>query len=121
MIHKLSGIHETVDFREDEQVCLYYNDEYENYPPHWHTSFEVLMPIVNGYKALCGGKEYNLREGDVLIIGPCMLHELFAPESGERIIFSAVSEQYFYQGAELAYYDYNPGYFDYTGGVSADL
>ena len=87
MIHKLSGIHETVDFREDEQVCLYYNDEYENYPPHWHTSFEVLMPIVNGYKALCGGKEYNLREGDVLIIGPCMLHELFAPESGERIIF----------------------------------
>lgn len=32
MIHKLSGIHETVDFREDEQVCLYYNDEYENYP-----------------------------------------------------------------------------------------
>ncbi len=29
MIHKLSGIHETVDFREDEQVCLYYNDEYE--------------------------------------------------------------------------------------------
>ena len=56
MIHKLSGIHETVDFREDEQVCLYYNDEYENYPPHWHTSFEVLMPIVNGYKALCGGK-----------------------------------------------------------------
>ena len=100
MIHKLSGIHETVDFREDEQVCLYYNDEYENYPPHWHTSFEVLMPIVNGYKALCGGKEYNLREGDVLIIGPCMLHELLA---------------------ELAYYDYNPGYFDYTGGVSADL
>lgn len=29
MIHKLSGIYETVDFREDEQICLYYNDEYE--------------------------------------------------------------------------------------------
>lgn len=87
MIHKLSGIYETVDFREDEQICLYYNDEYENYPPHWHSSFEVLMPIVNGYRALCGGKEYQLREGDVLIIGPGMLHELFAPESGERIIF----------------------------------
>ena len=64
------------------------------------------MPIVNGYKALCGGKEYNLREGDVLIIGPCMLHELFAPESGERIIFQPCLNQYFYQGAELAYYDY---------------
>ena len=63
MIHKLSGIYETVDFREDEQICLYYNDEYENYPPHWHSSFEVLMPIVNGYRVLCGGKEYHLREG----------------------------------------------------------
>ena len=87
MIHKLSGIYETVDFREDEQICLYYNDEYENYPPHWHTSFEVLMPIVNGYRALCGGKDYYLREGDILLIGPCMIHELFAPEQGERIIF----------------------------------
>ena len=83
MIHKLSGIYETVDFREDEQICLYYNDEYENYPPHWHTSFEILLPIVNGYRALCGGKDYNLREGDILIIGPCMIHELFAPEKGE--------------------------------------
>lgn len=87
MIHKLSGIYETVDFREDEQICLYYNDEYENYPPHWHASFEILLPIVNGYRALCGGKDYNLREGDILIIGPCMIHELFAPEKGERIIF----------------------------------
>ena len=91
MIHKLSGIYETVDFREDEQICLYYNDEYENYPPHWHTSFEVLMPIVNGYRALCGGKDYYLREGDILLIGPCMIHELFAPEQRERIIFSPVS------------------------------
>lgn len=90
MIHKLSGIHETVDFREDEQVCLYYNDEYENYPPHWHTSFEVLMPIVNGYKALCGGKEYNLREGDVLIsVRVCFMSFLLRKaESG--LFFSRV-------------------------------
>ncbi len=87
MIHKLSGIYETVDFREDEQICLYYNDEYENYPLHWHTSFEVLLPIKNGYRVQCGGTEYILREGDILIIGPCMIHELFAPPSGERIIF----------------------------------
>lgn len=87
MIHNLSGIYETVDFREEEQICLYYNTENENYPPHWHTSFEVLMPIVNTYRVICGGKEYNLREGDVLIIGPCMIHELYAPETGERIIF----------------------------------
>ena len=85
MIHKLSGIHSKCGFQEDEQVCLYYNDEYENYPPHWHTSFEVLMPIVNGYKRMCVERITICVK--IFLIGPCMLHELFAPESGERIIF----------------------------------
>ena len=87
MIHNLDGIYETVDYRTDTQICLYHNDEYENYPPHWHTSFEIIMPLINSYRVLCGDKEYLLREGDILIICPCMIHELFAPETGERIIF----------------------------------
>lgn len=87
MIHNLVGIHETVDYRTDTQICLYYNNEYENYPPHWHTSFEIIMPVVNTYRVQCGDHNYNLREGDNLLICPCMIHELFAPPSGERIIF----------------------------------
>ena len=87
MIHHLDGIYETVDYEAGSQVCLYYNNEYENYPPHWHTSFEVIMPVQNTYEVRCGGLHYHLREGDVLIICPSMIHELFAPETGERIIF----------------------------------
>ncbi|MGN8631669.1 AraC family transcriptional regulator [Blautia sp. HCP3S3_G3] len=87
MIKNLTGIHETVDYRTDTQICLYYNDEYENYPPHWHTSFEIIMPTVNSYRVVCGEKDYHLREKDILVICPCMIHELFAPETGERIIF----------------------------------
>jgi len=87
MIHHLDGIYETVDYQADSQVCLYYNDEYENYPTHWHTSFEVIMPLINTYDAVCGGQKFHLREGDILIICPCIIHELFAPETGERIIF----------------------------------
>ena len=87
MIHNLNGIYETVDYLADSQICLYYNTEYENYPPHWHNSFEVIMPVKNTYEVLCGGVRYKLREGDVLIISPGMIHELFAPETGERIIF----------------------------------
>ena len=68
MIHKLSGIYETVDFREDEQICLYYNNEYENYPPHWHTSFEVLMPIMNGYEATAAIRSLAGSRGKVPII-----------------------------------------------------
>ena len=87
MIHHLSGIHETADYRTDTQICLYYNDENENYPPHWHTPFEVIMPVKNGYTGVVGEKHYELREGDILLICPGIVHELFAPESGERIIF----------------------------------
>ena len=87
MIHHLSGIHETADYRTDTRICLYYNDENENYPPHWHTPFEVIMPVKNGYTVVVGEQHYELREGDILLICPGIVHELFAPESGERIIF----------------------------------
>ena len=87
MIHHLSGIHETADYRTDTQICLYYNNENENYPPHWHTPFEVIMPVKNIYTVDVGEKHYVLREGDILVICPGIVHELFAPESGERIIF----------------------------------
>ena len=87
MIKYLDGIFETVDFQSGSQINLFYNQEYEDYPPHWHTAFEVIMPVVGTYRVVCSGTEYNLQEGDILIICPCMVHELFAPLTGERIIF----------------------------------
>lgn len=88
MIKHLSGIYETPDYQSsDTQIVLYHNNECENYPPHWHTSFELIMPLENGYRVHCGDKKFVLREGDILVICPSMIHELFAPETGERIIF----------------------------------
>lgn len=89
MIENLSGMHETVNYRQDTQVRLYNNNEYEDYPPHWHTPFEVIMPTENTYRAICGEQQYDLRTGDILIICPGTVHELFAPPQGVRIIFQA--------------------------------
>lgn len=89
MIENLNGIHETVNYRNDMEICLYNNDEAEDYPPHWHIPFEIIMPIKNGYRAKCGYNEYSLREFDILIICPGVIHELFAPNVGERMIFQA--------------------------------
>jgi AraC-like DNA-binding protein len=89
MIANLDGIHETVNYRNDIEICLYNNDEAEDYPPHWHIPFELIMPVKNSYHVRCSEEDYFIREGDVLIICPGVIHELFAPESGERMIFQS--------------------------------
>ena len=87
MIENLSGLHETVNYRQNTQMRLYNNDEAENYPPHWHSPFELTMPTENTYRVVCGGKEFLLNEGDVILICPGIVHELYAPPKGTRIIF----------------------------------
>ena len=87
MIENLTGLHETVNYRPDTQMRLYNNDEAENYPPHWHTPFELIMPTKSTYRVLCGGADYTLQEGDIILICPGVVHELFAPPEGVRIIF----------------------------------
>ena len=94
MIENLNGIHETVNYQEESQIMLYFNDEYENYPPHWHTPYEIIMPIENNYRVKCADQEYILREGDIIIIAPAVLHELFAPETGTRLIFQPTLFQF---------------------------
>lgn len=87
MIENLSGLHETVNYRQNTQMRLYNNNEAENYPPHWHTPFELIMPTSSTYRVVCGANEYHLNTGDIIIICPGIIHELFAPPEGTRIIF----------------------------------
>lgn len=87
MIETLNGIFETVNYKQSTSVKLYDNDEYEDYPPHWHTTMEIIMPTENIYTIECSGKRHILREGDIGLICPCCVHTLFAPPAGRRIIF----------------------------------
>lgn len=89
MIERLNGIHETVNYKEDTQIRLYLNDAPEDYPHHWHTPFELIMPTDNSYRVVCGNESFCLREGDILLICPGIIHRLFAPDSGKRIIFQS--------------------------------
>ncbi len=83
---ELNGVFEKVNFTGDSLIRLYQNREYEDYPVHWHTAAEIIMPIENTYSVTMNKTLYRLREGDILIIPPGELHELFAPPTGERII-----------------------------------
>jgi hypothetical protein len=83
------GDYNKVPYENSVQVMFYEDMENENYPLHWHTATEIIMPLKDGYDVLLIKKSYNLREHDILIIPSCELHSLTVPVSakdGKRII-----------------------------------
>ena len=89
MIESLNGIFETINYKQSTSIKLYDNDEYEDYPAHWHTTPEIIMPTENIYTVECYNQIITLREGDIIMICPGCIHTLYAPEKGRRIIFQA--------------------------------
>lgn len=89
MIENLKGIYETVNYKENTSFRLYLNDKVEDYPPHWHNSIEIIMPLENIYTVDSCNREIILREHDIIFIWPCCIHTLFAPSKGKRLIFQA--------------------------------
>ena len=59
MIEDLKGMKETIAYG-SSQFRLMKNQETEDYPPHWHTSIEIIMPLENGYQAVIGNECYTL-------------------------------------------------------------
>lgn len=88
MIETLRGLHETVNYENESLIKFYNNSDYEGYPLHWHNSIELIMPVQNNYIVTCNQDTFHLREGDILIIQPNVLHQMPAVH-GRRFICQA--------------------------------
>lgn len=86
MIEILNGIKETVNYQGSFKIKIYRNIEYEDYPQHWHTAFEIIMPIENTYKIIIDEETYNLGVKDIIVIPPGIIHNIYSPPSGCRIV-----------------------------------
>lgn len=86
MIKNLDGNYETIIYGECKSIKLYLNTQDENYPLHWHTAPEVIMPIENTYTVKSNKTTWVLNPGDIIIISPGELHSLEAPQTGTRAI-----------------------------------
>lgn len=86
MIAHLNGDFETVDYTGNRSFVMYDNIEDEDYPVHWHNAVEIIMPLVNDFKVICGEKEFLLNERDIIVIPAGELHTLKAGR-GRRLIF----------------------------------
>lgn len=67
MIKILNGIHETVAYDALSGLKLYHNHEKENYPVHWHTAVEIILPIRGEYTVITDGTPHTFYEGDIWI------------------------------------------------------
>lgn len=86
MIEILNGTHETVAYRNFQGIKLYHNRETDNYPIHWHTAIEIVVPYENSYTVTIDKIPHTIQEGDIFITPPGTLHSLNAPSFGKRLI-----------------------------------
>ncbi|MBE6861465.1 MAG: helix-turn-helix domain-containing protein [Ruminococcus sp.] len=91
MIKHLSGDYETVEYDRTRFVMLYDNDDFEEYPTHWHNAVEIIMPLQGTYTACTGGHTYVLNERDIIILPSGELH-LLPQAEGRRLIFQCDNE-----------------------------
>lgn len=87
MIEELHGTKEIVHHTDYPHFKLYLNEVCENYPTHWHSDIEIIMPVKNEYTVQVNNITHVLSEGDIIIIPSGEMHTLIAPEEGSRIIF----------------------------------
>lgn len=83
-VEHFSGYHEVVKFQDDPHVLVYLNDEPTDYPTHWHSPLEILMPVESGYTAHIGNRTFQLGPSDILFVAPNVYHAYTAPPEGKR-------------------------------------
>ncbi|MBE5842916.1 MAG: AraC family transcriptional regulator [Butyrivibrio sp.] len=89
MKSQLVSVRESVQHKINTSLRMYINQEHTNYPAHWHTDIEIIWPKEGYYKVICANQTYNLDEGDILLICPAVLHEIFSLSLGTRVYIQA--------------------------------
>ena len=84
-----------LDHHIDDTVRLYPNREADDYPAHWHSAIEMIMPMENTYTVMVGDTAYRIDPGEIFIIPSGVVHEIFAPEEGFRYLFLSDQEEFF--------------------------
>lgn len=83
----LTGTTEDVDYVPQTHLRIWYNNEKGSYDFHHHEAMEIIVCMENETVIEADGKTYRLNSGDIIIIPPHMLHNLYFEKFGVRFIF----------------------------------
>lgn len=86
-IRTLKGDIETVQFRNNSSMRIFYNQEKVGFDTHWHNSIEIIVPIAGTYDVNVGGTDYHILPKEIMVIPPRELHTIYKTESGQRFIY----------------------------------
>ncbi len=80
---------ENVNHKINTSLRMFINRLHSDFPPHWHTDIEIIIPKEAPYKVICSNQTYDVEIGDILMICPAVLHEIFSPRPGDRVYIQA--------------------------------
>ncbi len=80
---------EYVNHKKNTNFRMFINRLHSDFPPHWHTDIEIIMPLGAPYKIICSNQSYDVEIGDIILICPAVLHEIFSPAPGDRMYIQA--------------------------------
>lgn len=86
-VRSISGDLESVEFQPNSSLRLWYNNTMLSYDPHWHSAYEMIVPVEGNYLVTVSGQTYELAPGDMFLIPSGEPHSLKAPTRGGRFIF----------------------------------
>ncbi|MBO7336771.1 MAG: helix-turn-helix transcriptional regulator [Lachnospiraceae bacterium] len=86
MIEELHGTKEIVHHDQFEGFKIHMNAKHEDYPAHWHSDIEIIMPLKSTFNVMIDNVTHILNEGDIIIIPSGEMHTLTSPPVGERLI-----------------------------------
>ena len=83
----MQGRREFVTYKDDSSIRVWYSDVPWRYEVHDHSAVEVCLTLQGAVEYTVGGKEYLVRQGEVLIIPPDVPHALNMGENASRYLY----------------------------------
>lgn len=83
----VSKNHEIVDYHNSSTMRIWYNEQDEIYPSHWHNTLEIIVPVRDSYYACVDEVTHCIQEGEIFFIPPGELHSVYPPPSSAGVRF----------------------------------
>ncbi len=85
MKNQYADFKESIRHKINSSLRVFINRLHTNFPPHWHTDLEIILAKEAPYKVICGNQTYYVDTGDIFLICPAVIHEIFSLSPGARL------------------------------------